>query len=146
MKTIVLRISKTFPASHVRHGQPTELLEKLLKSKIHTIRENYDYWKQKAELINSGKAILSIRCWSGLPFRSKQTEIMRLTKIDIQAISLAYCFADGVITAQIDGEPLEDIGTLSHNDGLSVNDFRSWFFAKENEFNGVIIHFTDLRY
>ena len=71
---------------------------------------------------------------------------MRLTKIGIQAVSLAYCFTDGVITSRIDGKPLEDIDTLSHNDGLSVDDFRSWFFAKENKFNGVIIHFTDLRY
>ena len=43
MKTYVLTLSKSFPRTHARTGEPTEFREKLLKKgKIHTIRANYE--------------------------------------------------------------------------------------------------------
>lgn len=38
------------------------------------------------------------------------------------------------------------IEVVAKNDGLSVEDFISWFFTKDNVFEGVVIHFTDFRY
>lgn len=146
MKTIVLMISEHFPVSHIRYGEPTKLVDKLLKQKIHTIRENYENWVKRAELINSGNAFLSVRHWSGRPYRSRQVEIARISTIAIQKLVMSYSFADGTITACVEDRELKDINILSHNDGLALDDFRSWFYSKEDKFNGVIIHFTNLLY
>lgn len=56
------------------------------------------------------------------------------------------------ITAKVDGREWLDADcyTLAKNDGLSVQDFKEWFFGKDPKedkvFKGGIIHFTDLRY
>lgn len=82
MKTYYLTLSQVFPATHARAGQPTGFRENLFKTKLHTIRANYEFWKNRFEQIEKGEACLSIRQWTGKPYRSKQVEIARLTRED----------------------------------------------------------------
>ena len=97
MKTYVITLSKRFPTGHNRAGEPTHFWEKFIKGrdnysciyrdfwettipKIHTIRANYPLWKKRIAEVERGEACLSIRQWTGKPYRSKQVEIARLTK------------------------------------------------------------------
>ena len=99
MKTYVITLSKRFPTGHNRAGEPTHFWEKFIKGrdnysciyrdfwettipKIHTIRANYPLWKKRIAEVERGEACLSIRQWTGKPYRSKQVEIARLTKED----------------------------------------------------------------
>lgn len=100
-----------------------------------------------------GKFYLSIRQWSGKPYNSPQVEIaQRHNPIGVQPIELYYHADNDTITAKIDGREWLDADcyTLAKNDGLSIQDFKEWFFGKEptedKVFIGGIIHFTDFRY
>ena len=78
-KKIVITLSRVFPTTHSRKGQPTDFKEKLASSrKLHTIRGNYDQWNAIAEKMQRGGYCLSIRQWSGRPYNSPQVEIARL--------------------------------------------------------------------
>lgn len=82
-KIYVITLSKVFPKIHKRKGEPTFFEEKFLrKQKLHTIRANYDLWKERIEEIQKGNAVLSVRQWTGMPYRSKQREIACLTDLD----------------------------------------------------------------
>lgn len=106
--------------------------------KLHTLRENYDLWTRRAEKINRGEAVLSLRQWSGKPYRSKQQEFLQLEKIGLQYISIIsgrdFCYIDGQTNY---------LQIVSKQDGLSEDDFRAWF---KKDFVGVILHFTDFKY
>lgn len=146
MKKAVLLVSKRFPASHERCGELTGFREKLLKGKIHTIRENGNYWQKKAKLIESGEAYLSIREWTGKPYCSPQAEILQLPKVGVQTITMSWTANDTMPVVCIDGKQFFDLKTPAANDGLEQSDFLSWFFATKNDFQGVILHFTEFRY
>lgn len=141
MKTFVLTVSRIFPKSHKRAGEQTRFVEKINNGeKIHTIRANYELWEKRAKQINDGKAILSIRYWSGKPYKSKQVEFCRLTKIGLQKLDNPKNF----IWAEIDGKKCnwEDV---AKNDGLSFYDFCEWFKVSQNN-PMAVIHFTEWRY
>lgn len=82
LKIYVITLSKVFPKTHRRKGEPTFFEEKFRKQKLHTIRANYDLWKERFEEIQKGNAVLSVRQWTGAPYRSQQCEIACLTDID----------------------------------------------------------------
>lgn len=153
-KKIIITLSRVFPTTHSRRGEPTEFAGKLSSgAKKHTIRKNYDLWKVNAEKMERGKFYLSIRQWSGKPYNSPQVEIaQRHNPIGVQPIELYYHADNDTITAKIDGREWLDADcyTLAKNDGLSVQDFKEWFFGKDPKedkvFKGGIIHFTDFRY
>ena len=106
MKTYVITLSRNFPAKHPRHGEPTNFdiqtanafLKMNMKSvglqqvgmKLHTIRTNYDLWCKRFDQIYAGKACISLRYWTGKPYHSKQTEIVKLTKEDGIGLQKAY--------------------------------------------------------
>ena len=118
MKTYVLTVSRYFPKTHKRAGEPTHFVEKLLvgqydknkdfylqdtnadfdreiffecrNPKIHTIRQNVELWKKRISEIQKGNAILSIRYWSGKPYNSKQVEICQLDKDSGIGIQTVY--------------------------------------------------------
>ena len=162
MKTYVLTLSKTFPVTHKRAGEYTDFKPKFYaavnnmpcyRRKLHTIRANYDLWSRRFEEITAGKAMLSVRQWTGKPYRSKQVEIRTLTKDDLIGIqkleivkekynsrTIYLLYIDG---KQVDGSMLR---VLAENDGLSTDDWIEWF--KHYNFNKplAIIHFTPLRY
>lgn len=75
MKTYVITLSKKFPATHKRHGEPTYFWERFsspsfTRPKLHTIRANFDLWYKRFEKIVAGEACLSVREWTGARSRS----------------------------------------------------------------------------
>lgn len=153
-KKIIITLSRVFPTTHSRKGQPTGFKEKLASGrKLHTIRGNYDQWNAIAEKMQRGGYCLSIRQWSGRPYNSPQVEIASLDQpISIQRIELHYHSENDTITARIDGREWIDADCyeIAKNDGLNTTDFKEWFFGRHPQedkvFHGVIIHFTDFRY
>lgn len=161
-KTYILMLSKVFPVTHPRAGQPTGFKEKKEKGiKKHTLRMNVELWEHRAEEINAGRAILSIRQWSGTPYEegSHQIEIVRLEKLGVQRVTFSYChYKKGNIYLP----QLVEVGSgmyhpkviemeqVAANDGLSLDDFKYWFGRKgksrPKDLHGIILHFTDFRY
>lgn len=151
MKTYVITLSRNFLAKHSKAGEPTNFKEKFLKGeKVHTIRANYSLWEKRIGEVEDGKAVLSIRQWTGKPYRSKQVEIARLTAKDgvgIQKLSFDKD-KDGVSSFKffdIDGRCF-DRKTLANNDGLSLEDWEEWFRGYDLSKPLAIIHFTKFRY
>lgn len=155
MKTYVLTVSKKFPKTHKRAGHNTNFTEKIACAtfcpgdcddcdfnlpKIHTIRSNYYLWAKRVNEVNQGKAIISIRYWSGMPYRSKQVELHKLESAGIEKLE----HPDNFVFATIEGKEVnwEDV---AKNDGLMFEDFCEWFKVRQKE-PMAIIHFTDFRY
>ena len=136
-----------FPAGHLKGGQLTGFPEKVIKgTKIHTFREDPGKWAYNVELINSHNAELSIRRWIGRPYHTPQLEVKRLKKIGIQQVQMTWDSDIEQPTVFIDGKRILNVEQLAANDGMTLDDFVSWFFKTSNTFEGVIIHFTDFRY
>lgn len=148
MKTYVITLSRYFPAKHSKAGEPTNFKEKFLKGeKVHTIRANYSLWEKRIGEVEDGKAVLSIRQWTGKPYRSKQVEIARLTAKDGVSIQ-RLCFPNRS-TAWVDYPEKRlsvDFKYLAKYDGLSLEDWCDWFRHYDLSKPLAIIHFTKFRY
>ena len=135
-KKIIITLSRLFPVKHSRKGQPTNYAELLnAGKKLHTIRTNYDLWKINEEKMRTGNYYLSVRQWSGRPYHSKQVEVAQIkTPITVQRIMITNHLddEDEPLSAVIDGKLLshKDCEILAKNDGLSLQDFKEWFFGK----------------
>lgn len=147
-KHVVLILSHKFPEKHISRGRDTDFNKKLLEGeKIHTIRSNYDLWKHNITKINKMGYELSVREWTGVPYRSQQREIKTLSKIGYESISMEYIPENKDIRAIINGKTIPDVKRIAHNDGLDWNDFVDWFFGNgTTSFQGIIVHFTEFRY
>jgi hypothetical protein len=174
VKTFVLTVSRYFPKTHKRAGEPTCFVEKILSEqiacglisksevekyepfsmfvfntdepKLHTIRANYPLWENRIKQVQKGKAIISLRYWSGKPYNSKQIEFCQLDKdsgIGIQGLQMTALgwFVNGYDS---------DFTTkdFAKNDGLTPIDFSEWFRGKISiDMEPMaIIHFTHYRY
>jgi len=136
-------VAKTFPATHKRAGEPTHFADLIEGGvKIHTIRGNYNLWANRVAEINEGKAILSVREWTGKPYNSPPRELWQAKEIGIQKIELT-CL--GFFIDDVDSDL--SVRKLAGNDGLNFDDFKAWFKDgfKLNE-PMAIIHFTRYRY
>lgn len=166
MKTYVITLSQVFPTWHKRAGEPTKFRAAFLSGqtcskckkrnhamctsecfsglKIHTIRANYPLWLKRITEVQQGKAVLSVRQWSGKPYRSPQIEIAILTNEDglgIQELKMIDLFRP----TTINGNRVE-LPDLAANDGLSFNDWSNWFKSYDLKQPMAIIHFTKFRY
>lgn len=171
-------LSKHFPVGHPRAGQPTGFADALRANlqriecheqhkcvgcgecvqalKYHTLRMNADVWEERAAEINAGKAVLSIREWSGRPYErgGHQREIVRLTHLGIQRVTLLYAWSASSNVylpafAEVESgnnKKIVDIFKLASNDGLSVEDFNHWFASRCLRSHFAILHFTNMRY
>lgn len=153
MKTYVITLSRHFLATHSKAGMPTDFKEKFLKGKkIHTIRANYPLWENRIKEVQEGKAVLSVRQWTGKPYRSKQIEIARLTAKDGVGIQKARIIPEANFMVAIDEDyekylcTPEEIRGLANNDGLSLADWEEWFRGYDTSKPLAIIHFTKFRY
>lgn len=179
MKTYYLTLSQTFPATHPRKGEPTYFKEKVMDAicvahgidrrpkgiidglhgyKLHTIRANYKLWSKRFKQIDAGEAVLSVRQWSGKPYRSKMIEICRLTKKDGIGIQKLYLTDEinllgeyGIVESTwelfgIPGDSKVSCKQLAYNDGLSYEDWDAWFEKYDQSKPLAIIHFTKFRY
>lgn len=149
-KTVVITLAKKFFAKHISSGKNTNFRKHLEEGrKIHTIRSNYDMWSHDINKINNGGYVLSIRQWQDKPYRSRQEEIKRLSKVGYERITMEYNPDTKEIKAIINGRQYLDVRKIAENDGLRWEDFTDWFFGqgmKKTLFQGIIIHFTDFRY
>lgn len=162
MKTYVLTLSRNFPATHSKAGQPTFFKDKMHAAithndeywnKLHTIRANYPLWRERFNQIARGEACLSVRQWTGKPYCSKQVEIARLTAEDGIGVE-RLVFIKGHEWGEWAVHNDEDWCThvkperLAMNDGLSTEDWEEWFanpaYDKSQPF--AIIQFTKFRY
>lgn len=179
-KTYVMMLSAVFPKTHNKAGMPTGFNVKFSLGqgcpdcdkpqdlsgvnisdcngcvnacslpKLHTIRSNYPLWEKRIKEIQEGHAVLSIRQWTGKPYRSKQVEIARLTAdngIGIQKLSF-HNDKDGVPSLKffdIDGKYI-DREILANNDGLAEEYWQEWFRDYDLSKPMAVIHFTKFRY
>lgn len=144
MKTFVLTVSEYFPKTHSKSGQPTGFPLAIKHcEKIHTIRGNYELWAKRIKQVEDGKAVLSIRVWSGKPYNSKQVEIFRYDNTWGVGIQKLENFRSHL--APTIGGNYFDWMDVAKNDGLSFEDFYEWFkYAKDEPM--AVIHFTKFRY
>ena len=113
----------------------------LIPGKIHTIRHNYDWWKQW-----EGKEV-ALFTWEGKPYQkgSKQKVFCVKRIVSVQKI---YLMADDCFKwFGFQETPLSIINKeLARNDGfVSERDFGEWF-ADYKPGRMAILHFTDYRY
>ena len=105
----------------------------LIPGKIHTIRQNYNFWK-----CFEGQEV-ALFTWEGKPYRSKQKVFCVKRVISVQKVHFTGCtFA--IENKNIDGP------TLARNDGFSKwAQMMNWF---DNYPVGymAIIHFTNFAY
>ena len=114
--------------------------------KIHTIRGNYPFWEKRIKDVQEGKAILSIRQWTGKPYQSKQETLMNLTQKDGVG-SQKLTLYGSLCNFLIDDKPANQyIYKLPNNDGLTVSDWEKWFKGYDLAQPMAIIHFTSFRY
>jgi|688.fasta_scaffold523709_2 hypothetical protein len=166
MKTYVLTVSRTFPTTHARAGEPTHFLEKIISAiggyenqlgkatgankispKIHTIRANYNLWKKRMDDVQAGKAVISLRYWSEKPYNSKQIEFARLDKDSGCGVQEIYFKYECVLYPRVSiDKPVLNLELLAQNDGLSKEDFKEWFKSYDLSKPMAIIHFTKFRY
>lgn len=157
IKTYVLTVSKFFPSTHAKAGQPTGFVEKILNGeKIHTIRKNWHWWHSRVDAVNNGQAIISLRYWTGQAYNSPQIEFAKITQENnpiVQPIGW-FDLEGGKLNTQercYTRDSGLDFGLIATNDGLSVEDFKEWFkgtplmYDTHKEELGII-HFTNFRY
>lgn len=136
-----LLIAKNFLKYHTRSDEPTNFEESIRKGlKIHMIRSNFQEWNKKIKRVESKEAVLTVKQWSGVEYRSPQVKLFQFKEnVGIQRLELI----DGEFI--VDGKTKVDIEVLAKNDGLTVEDFKDWF--KVIPTSGMaIIHFTKFRY
>lgn len=162
MKTYVLTLAKVFPKNHIKSGMQTNFRSKFFygigrgycyadretekHKKIHTIRANYELWRKRFEEIAAGRAILSVRQWSGKPYQSPQIPIWNFDNTD--GIGLQRLKIAGITTHHaiyIDGHSV-DTKELANNDGLEESDWHAWFKGYDLTEPMAVIHFTSFRY
>lgn len=144
----VITFSRFFPANHPKKGQPTHFVEKIWQSieedfsktiigldeelkhfvnifhypKYHTIRAG-NRWKVGEKF--------SPRIWSGLPYRSKQIEFappIEIKKVwDVEICGDGLRKTIGIIEPKSEYRKLIPLANVAKNDGLSNEDFISWF-------------------
>lgn len=149
-KKISLKVSKMFPCTHPRKGELTNFREKILSGeKIHTIRSNYDYWKKKIDMVNSGEAVLVLEQWVDRPYWSKVEDFMLFNSdsgIGVQKIQFPSRPHNDYFAPLIDDKYYVNFGSLIKNDGLEPVSFDDWFKNYDLSKPMAIIHFTEFRY
>lgn len=152
MKTYVIMISKSYPKTHPKSGQHTCFLSNIIKrNKIHTIRTNYDLWLKRIAEVQDGKAKISLREWSGKPYRSKQLILKELTANDGVGLEKVYIrFETWCNVVPVHNRLNYKLGVraeeIAENDGLTLQDFKDWFKGADLAEPLAIIHFTQFRY
>jgi len=149
LKTYIITMMVKFPTQVPQIAKTTGFKKKILSGdKKHTLRQNYAFWKKRIDEINAGRAILSVRQWSGLPYRSEQKEIKQFGQGEVgyERVVVTKEAADISINTGKGYVFISDkrIRTLAKNDGVPIDLFRKFF--KHGVLDGIIVHFTKLRY
>jgi len=168
IKRYRLGVSRTFPTTHPRAGQQTWFVEKIneegmpisdkpiVGKKIHTIRANYPLWEKRMKAVQEGKAVIELFYWEGKPYKSLQLVFATLDKgsgCGVQKLIFGYNNdlieeVENPIILKLEEHTFLnlDVIQLSANDGLLLEDFKSWFKKYDLSKPMAIIHFTKFRY
>lgn len=169
----VITFSRFFPKGHPKAGQPTYFVEKIWESiyldyagwsNLHTLVDiapsiyNHGLFKPKHHTIRAGHRFkvgdkFSPRVWSGKPYQSKQ--IIIAPDIEVKKVwDFQLKFDGDYLMISVNNWPFyeenssfvtqaEALETLAENDGLTVDDMKSWFGIhpkkKGKDFDGQII-------
>lgn len=156
---VVVTLTKTFPNHHPLSGEPTGFADAVKSGiKIHTCRNNYNYWVRKIESLKHKGGTLCIREWSGIPYRSPQrtiveipSKIVHISKLDIIRIRPTNSTPCYYYYAAVN-EKCVRIVDIALNDGFYCGrDFESFFDPifdryKINRLLLAIIHFNEFNY
>ena len=144
----VLTFSKVFPKWHINAGEPTYFKEKILSGlSIHTIRPQTSKWKIGDKI--------SMRQWSGKPYNSKQEifceefEVVEMLEFSIEQNGTFVLLTNLCWFGFCDANHMFRL--ICKNDGLTIEQFKSWFRIKEyheltKEFKGTIIAWKPTNY
>lgn len=105
--------------------------------KIHTIRngKNADRWEAGRNIhFCTGLRTSKYNCFKQAPCTA------------VQEIHMTYFRSRLEITVDDRYLYWPDISALIKNDGLTYDEFLEWFFKDTDEFSGVLVHWTDLKY
>lgn len=167
-------IAESFPKWHSRAGEPTYFVDKIqnaevqitnpfwgadllpeseVKKKLHTFRGDYAKWRKRFDKIERGEACLSVRVWTGVPYRSDQRVICNLGKDDGIGLQLLQFHEPGKTFTWV-GEPHVEgkrvgVAQFANNDGLTVEDWIRWLIeAPKSDLTQdfALIQLTDFRY
>jgi len=119
----------------------------LISGKIHTIRQNYDFWNrfegQEVELFT----------WEGKPYYSKQKVFCVKRIISVQKIWYINEKRSGDFYFLFEGQKAkvrtinENNKLLYANDGFQyLDDFFDWFNKGYKTGEMAVLHFTDFKY
>jgi hypothetical protein len=142
-------MSKHFPKTHPAAGEETHFIQSILNgSKTTTIRGKYENWKKKAREVNEGKAVISIRYWTGSPYNSKnddskQKEFAKCTKLSTYRVFITNDhngFEMSVGGKYCDMFREEEI---INEEGFTIDShFYDWF--PQEEFSGIMLGFLEI--
>jgi hypothetical protein len=111
----------------------------LIPCKIHTIRQNYDYWKH---FEGNEVALFS---WERKPYRSKQKVFCVKRIVSVQAIYFDK-FDKEFLIKEPSHAGIIPVNFLAKKDGFqNTDDFLNWF-ADYKPGRMAILHFTDFQY
>ena len=165
MKTYSIVVSDKFLSKHYKKNRIKNRHLFLNRNKIHAICNDYQMWEKRIKEVHNGQAVISIRKWVGIPYRSKQKEICHFTtnEVDIQKLIFSrskWTEEDNkqhfMYWTTVDGTVI-NIDEIAKNDGFpDFVDFVSWFdkdIDKQKPDDDcfkhlelAIIHFTKFRY
>jgi len=115
----------------------------LIPGKIHTIRQNYDFWKKY-----EGREV-ALFTWEGKPYRrgSRQKVFCVKRIVSVQEVLFIqkkldylhnqFFFSPGVA---------ENVYTMARNDGFEWAGIFLRYFADYKPGKMAVLHFTDFRY
>jgi len=132
----VITFSRQFPKNHIREGDNTHFLTLILENiKVHTIRAG-NRWKVGD--------LFSPRCWSGMPYRSKQIPILDDLN-DTLEVRKVYKFTANKGKFYLNDYILStpELQILASRDGLTLIDFMSWM---GDTFEGQVICWREVDY
>jgi hypothetical protein len=112
----------------------------LVPGKIHTIRQNYDFWKRF-----EGQDV-ALFTWEGKPYRSKQRVFCVKRIVSVQKIRKVGGSNFYLINWEPDSSIYLHPPVLAKKDGFAdYYEFLDWFYDYPDG-DMAILHFTDFRY
>lgn len=161
MKVVVM-LTKVFFREHPKGGQDTHFADLVRNGgKIHTCRDNPEYWIKKIERLKAAGGTLSIREWEGKPYRSPQDTVMEISSevVHVSVLKLTRLTFDGPTSgchyhtySAIVGNRHVLTEEIAKNDGFdNEHDFLAFLDPLFDKYQSetirlAIIHFTDFRY
>jgi hypothetical protein len=107
----------------------------LREGKIHTIRQNYAYWKKF-----EGQDV-ALFTWEGKPYRSKQNVFCVKRLVSVEKVRFA-----GRMHFFTEKERYINSTQLAMNDGFENDLALAFWFINCPEGEMAVLHFTDYRY